>query len=164
MWAFIGHNTECCLWDIDIFSDSYFGWVFSTSKYIYPDLCFYLHLLDTCMYTLGKSWREIEIKKRAPRLGLFKVSRQRPTFTHSKNALSSALQALTSEVGMGSGVAPVLKSSKNQISYQWQYGKKLSIRIALRIRIRIILIKPHGKLVSLGWTCYHAYTCDLSNS
>ncbi len=59
---------------------------------------------------------EYFVKKRAPRLGLFKVSRQRPTFTHSKNALSSALQALTSEVGMGSGVAPVLKSSKNQKS------------------------------------------------
>ena len=48
------------------------------------------------------------INEKSPMVGALKVSRQRPTFTHSKNALSSALQVFTSEVGMGSGVTPVL--------------------------------------------------------
>jgi hypothetical protein len=66
-------------------------------------------------------------------VGALKVSRQRPTFTHSKNALSSALQALTSEVGMGSGVSPALKSSKNQITNHLTSVGKSRV-IAMRIK------------------------------
>lgn len=63
---------------------------------------------------------------------------------------------------MGSGVSPVLKSSKNQKSINDRIWEKVE-QLDIHIRVRIILIKPHGKLVPLGLTRYRAYTCGLSN-
>ena len=84
-------------------------------------------------------------------------------------AVPSALEGLTAEFGMGSGVSPPLWSPLNVWRSTHFVESGLSQRASSPTGGILICtfsdtVKPHGLLVVVSFTCYHAFTPTLSTS
>ena len=78
-------------------------------------------------------------------------------------AVPSALEDLTTEFGMGSGVAPPLQPPEiEKLNRTVQYFEQMNAERHLRCGHS--MIKPHGRLVQLSSMRYRTSTCCLSTS
>lgn len=110
-----------------------------------------IHFLDKSLFNKWKTLEELILK------GFVKIPGDDLLYHSVTRAVPLALQGLTSEFGMGSGVPPALWSPREICNW----SARINLTQILK-RIQKVEEKPDGWLVSLGWIRYRTYTCDLS--
>ena len=86
-------------------------------------------------------------------------SRHRPTLPPGDPAVPWLRGGFTSVFGMGTGVSPLPWAPALEGGSRDEYEPKFRVEGFMRLN----QVKPHGRLVPVGFTCCHASTPGLSN-